>query len=119
MNDRDLMLRAIEQARRSVGKSDKTAPKVGAVIARDDVLLGEAHRGEQAAGEHAEFTLLEKKLLEETLAGSTLVTTLEPCTSRNHPRSRVPTESSSAASARSSSERSTRIPQFVGVASFG
>ena len=119
MNDRDLMLRAIEQARSSFGKANKTDPRVGAVVAREGVLLGEAHRGEQAAGEHAEFTLLEKKLPEETLAGSTLVTTWSPARRGPTPRSRMPTESSSAASARWSSERSTRIPQFAGVVSFG
>jgi pyrimidine deaminase RibD-like protein len=58
---------------------------VGAVVVKDGNVLSAAHRGEQP-GNHAEYVALEKKLSDEAVAGATVYTTLEPCTTRKHPK---------------------------------
>jgi pyrimidine deaminase RibD-like protein len=84
--DRQFAKLAIEEARQSVSEQDgKPHPMVGAVIVKDGKVLSSAHRGE-APGNHAEFTALDKKLADEAVYGATVYTTLEPCTTRNHPK---------------------------------
>ncbi len=86
VTERFCMELAIHEARRSVGEEGRASPNVGAVIVKGGIVLATAHRGEMGKGEHAEFTALEKKLRDETLVGATVYTTLEPCTTRNHPK---------------------------------
>jgi pyrimidine deaminase RibD-like protein len=78
---------AIEEARKSQDEDNSKAhPRVGAVVVKDGKVLDVAHRGELAPGDHAEYTVLEKKLRDADVSGATVYTTLEPCTSRNHPK---------------------------------
>ena len=76
---------AIEEARKSVPEDGRAHPRVGVVVVKDGRALASAHRGEFPQC-HAEFIALEKKLADESLSGATVYTTLEPCTSRNHPK---------------------------------
>jgi pyrimidine deaminase RibD-like protein len=84
-DDRRFARLAIEEARKSVPEDDRVHPKVGVVVVKDGRVLATAHRGEFPQC-HGEFIALEKKLADVSLAGSTVYTTLEPCTSRNHPK---------------------------------
>lgn len=77
---------AVDVCRLSVSEEGLPRPKVGAVLVRDDTVIATAYRGELAPGQHAEFTLLEHKSGGQDLRGSTLFTTLEPCTTPNHPK---------------------------------
>lgn len=77
---------AIDASKRCKSEDGKVSPKVGVVVVKDGQLLAVAYRGERALGDHAEFTAIETILGGEVLAGATVFTTLEPCTTRNHPK---------------------------------
>ena len=85
-DDREFARMAIEEARKSVPENDgRPHPAVGAVVVKNRQVLATAHRGE-AEGNHAEYIALEKRLADAAVAGATVYTTLEPCTTRNHPK---------------------------------
>jgi ATP-dependent DNA helicase RecG len=82
-----VMKLAIGVAKKSKPESDnRVHPKVGVVVVKNGKVLATACRGELCAGEHAEYTVLERKLKNRDLTGSILYTTLEPCTTRKHPK---------------------------------
>jgi pyrimidine deaminase RibD-like protein len=76
---------AVEQARLSISEDDRPHPLVGAVVVKDGRVLAMAHRGEMA-GNHAEYIALERKSADVGLTDCTVYTTLEPCTTRTHPK---------------------------------
>ena len=86
MDDEHFIELAIDAARKCKPEDARTHPKVGVVVVQAGDLLTVASRGELNGGEHAEYTALERKLPHNTLAGATVYTTLEPCTSRSHPK---------------------------------
>lgn len=77
---------ALAEARQSEPEDFEPHPKVGAVIVNRGKVVAAAHRGEVERGNHAEYVALEKKLGDDLVAGATVYTTLEPCTTRTHPK---------------------------------
>jgi pyrimidine deaminase RibD-like protein len=84
-DDRDFAQMAIEEARKSVPEDARPHPKVGAVVVKDGKILSTAYRGEKTKS-HAEYVALDEKLSDDVVAGATVYTTLEPCTTRKHPK---------------------------------
>src|SRR4051812_30778826 len=73
--DREHLERAIELAQRGLGRVSPN-PMVGAVVARDGVVVGEGWH-EQFGGSHAEVNAL--RAAGADAQGATLYVTLEPC----------------------------------------
>jgi pyrimidine deaminase RibD-like protein len=85
-DSREFMKQAVVVARSGTAEDTRAHPRVGAVLVKSGEVLATAYRGELSAGEHAEYTLLQRKVATLDLRNTTLFTTLEPCTSRNHPK---------------------------------
>ncbi len=83
--DRHFGEMAIEEAKKSVPEDERPHPKVGAVVVKNGLVLSKAHRGEVLKS-HAEYIALDDKLFDDVVAGATFHTTLEPCTTRTHPK---------------------------------
>ena len=84
-SDREFIRLAITEAQKSKPEDSRPHPVVGVVVVRDGAVVATGFRGEHP-GEHAEYVALERRLKDQVIAGSTLYTTLEPCTTRNHPK---------------------------------
>ncbi|PLX00997.1 MAG: hypothetical protein C0594_14855 [Marinilabiliales bacterium] len=79
----EVMISSIQEPR-----TDKSSPKVGAVLIKSDGSFDTAFRGELRHGDHAEFTVIERKNRDTDLSGALLFATLEPCApgARNAPK---------------------------------
>src|SRR5438094_10044839 len=75
------MSEAVEWARGCSPIKD-SIPKVGAIIAVDDAVVGRGRRGTGREGDdhHAEWRALNEVAQKDMLPRATLYTTLEPCT---------------------------------------
>jgi len=75
LTDRDYMRRALRLARQGMGKTSPN-PMVGAVIVKDDRVIGRGYH-HRFGGNHAEINALHNA--SESVAGATIYVTLEPC----------------------------------------
>jgi len=79
------MRQAVDLGKKSVAKGDPTKPHVGAVVVRNGEVVGSGYRGMAGPGNHAEFGVLQG-IAPELLSGAVVFSTLEPCSTRNHPK---------------------------------
>ena len=78
---------AIAPSNHCISEAGAVSPKVRAVVVKDGVQLAVAWRGQDSPGEREKLAALEKKLGSAGgMTDATVYTTLEPCTSRGHPR---------------------------------
>lgn len=82
-HENELMRRTVDLASFAKSTSPRD-PKVGVIVLLPDGTVSEAWRGQYREGEHAEYVALDKHLAMCDLSGSTVFTTLEPCTTRTH-----------------------------------
>src|SRR5437762_8815071 len=102
--DRDMMTRALVLAERGLFTTTPN-PRVGCVIARDSMVLGEGWH-ERAGGAHAEVRALDDARAHgNDVRGATAYITLEPC---NH-QGRTPPCSSALLAAGIKDRKSTRL----------
>jgi diaminohydroxyphosphoribosylaminopyrimidine deaminase/5-amino-6-(5-phosphoribosylamino)uracil reductase len=82
MNHEEFMRRAIDLAKRCEPRDPKRTPRLGVLITRGDAIIAEAYRGTGVPGDddHAELIACGRVPAPEQIAGSTVYTTLEPCT---------------------------------------
>lgn len=85
MTHEELMKRAFALAEQCRPIDPKNTPKLGVIIAKDDVPIGQAHRGTgdkkiKEEDAHAEKLAIASVADKTQIRGATVYTTLEPCT---------------------------------------
>ena len=110
---RAFMEQAVALARQCVSEEGRISPKVGAVVVREGVVLGEAFRGELAPGDHAEYTLSRPSSGTQRWRVRLSSRRWNPARRETAPRSHAPKESSTAGSHASSSACSIRTTRSV------
>ena len=83
MNESDYLRRALELAKKSLGRT-RPNPAVGAVVVKGGKIIGEG-RHKKAGGDHAEVAAIKDAIKKSGLAslkGASIYVTLEPCSSR-------------------------------------